>query len=132
MLTCRWLKEKKAKVEEERKKRLASRADAKLKGVVISEKWDKKWQKYTTPNLPFPHTQKDVYERAMRQPLGKDCNTEAVFREMTRPEVIKQTGQIIQPLKLNQDTLKASAEKKRKGEELIVISGGKVKRNKKH
>ena len=56
----RWLVEKKAKAEAERARRLAGRADAKLKGVVISEKWDKKWQKYTTPNLPFPYSQKEV------------------------------------------------------------------------
>jgi hypothetical protein len=68
----------------------------------------------------------------MRQPLGRDSNTEAAFREMTRPEVIKQTGQIIQPLQLSQVTLKASADKKRKGEYLVVVEGGKVKRNKKH
>ena len=45
---------------EERRQRLAARADAKLKGVVISEKWDKKAQQFTTPSVPFPYNQKDV------------------------------------------------------------------------
>jgi hypothetical protein len=57
---CRWLAEKKAKAEAERQRRLKGRRDAKLPGVVISEKWDKKAQKYTTPNVPFPHKQKEV------------------------------------------------------------------------
>jgi U3 small nucleolar RNA-associated protein 14 len=59
-MCCRWLQDKKAKAEQERKTRLGARSDAKLRGVIISEKWDKKWQKYTTPNLPFPYIQKDV------------------------------------------------------------------------
>lgn len=73
-----------------------------------------------------------MYERSMRMPLGRDVNTEAAFREMTRPEVIKQTGQIIQPLQLTQEGVKAAAAKKRKGDGLMVIAGGALKHNRKH
>lgn len=62
--------EKKAKAEAERARRLAGRKDAKLKGVVISEKWDKKWQKYTTPNLPFPYSQKEVRDCFVQSVIG--------------------------------------------------------------
>jgi hypothetical protein len=41
-------------------KLVAARGDAKLKGVIISEKWDKKWQKYTTPSVPFPYKTPEV------------------------------------------------------------------------
>lgn len=73
-----------------------------------------------------------VYERSIRVPLGRDTNTEASFRELTRPAVIKSTGAIIAPLQLNKAALQASIVKKRKGDSVIVISGGKVKRNKLH
>jgi Utp14 protein len=73
-----------------------------------------------------------VYEKTMRVPLGRDVNTEAAFREMTRPEVIKQTGQIIRPLQLSKAAIDASSAKKRKGEHVMVIAGGAVKHNKKH
>lgn len=68
----------------------------------------------------------------MRMPLGRDVNTEASFREMTRPEVIKQSGHIIAPLKLNDAALAAASDKKRKGEGIMVVAGGSIKRNKKH
>jgi U3 small nucleolar RNA-associated protein 14 len=73
-----------------------------------------------------------VYEKSMRNPLGRDTNTEAAFREMTRPEVIKQTGQIIQPLQISNATLEASATKKRGGDAVVVVAGGKVKASKQH
>ena len=160
----------------------------------MSEKWDKKYQKYTTPTLPFPYSQREVryagsgaaraeyvqddcspamptvsercrdinyvlmtfnvlrpqlrgivrhrradgimalqtYEQSMRAPLGRDTNTEAVFREATRPAVLKQTGQIIQPLQLNSAALEAVSHKRKKGESVTVIAGGNVKRSKRH
>ena len=68
----------------------------------------------------------------MRVPLGRDVNTEAAFREMTRPEVIKQTGQIIRPLQMSNATLEASSAKKRRGDAVAVVAGGKVKASRKH
>ncbi len=35
----------------------------------------------------------------MRQPLGRETNTDAAFRDMTRPKVLKQPGQTIAPIK---------------------------------
>jgi U3 small nucleolar RNA-associated protein 14 len=62
----RWLIEKRAAAEKEKLQRLGARADAKLKGVVISEKWDKKASKFTVMDLPFPYTSKEV-----RYPVGR-------------------------------------------------------------
>lgn len=59
---------------------MGRRKDAKLEHVVISERWDKKASKFTTPELPFPFKDKDAYERSIRQPLGKDFNTDDAFR----------------------------------------------------
>lgn len=51
-----------------------------MKGVIMTEKWDKKASKYGTASLPFPYDSRDTYERQMRQPLGPDFNTSASHR----------------------------------------------------
>lgn len=64
----------------------ANRKDAKLKGVIIREKWDKKFsEKFSTPSVPFPFDSRETYDRSMRQPLGRDFNTDAVFRSVSLP-----------------------------------------------
>eukprot|EP00892_Ulva_mutabilis_P005106 jgi/Ulvmu1/2968/UM015_0008.1 len=127
-----WLKRKKAKAEKERQAKLSKRVDAKLANVIICEKWDKKAAKFTVPELPFPYTQQDVYEKRMRVPLGRDTNTEASFRDLTRPKIIKQTGQIIKPLQRSSAALEAAATKKRTRASVVVVAGGTVKTNRKH
>ena len=64
----------------QRQEAIAKRADAKLATVIISERYDKKAAKYATPGVPFPFDSKDTYERSIRQPLGRDFNTDASFR----------------------------------------------------
>lgn len=64
----------------------ARRKDAGLDHVVISERWDKKAAKYMTQELPFPFKDKVAYERSMRQPLGKDFNTDESFRYVCDPD----------------------------------------------
>jgi U3 small nucleolar RNA-associated protein 14 len=58
----------------------AGRKDAKMKTVVMSEKWDKKAAKYTAGSLPFPYTSREVYEGSIRQPLGREFNADTSFR----------------------------------------------------
>lgn len=48
--------------------------------MVISEKWDKRSQKYAATSVPFPFDGRDTYERSLRQPLGQDFNTNASCR----------------------------------------------------
>lgn len=55
----------------------------------------------------------------MRQPLGRDFNTDAAFRNMTRPEILKTTGTIINPIKLTNNkrdvqSVETSVQDKRK------------------
>jgi U3 small nucleolar RNA-associated protein 14 len=59
---------------------LAGRKDAALPAVVISERWDRKAAKYGTPAVPHPFDCRATYDRSLRQPLGRDFNTDAAFR----------------------------------------------------
>ncbi|KAK9812342.1 hypothetical protein WJX73_003829 [Symbiochloris irregularis] len=94
-----WLLSAKAQAQKKREEALQARKDANMKGVVISERWDKKASKYGTPSLPFPFKSRDAYERQMRQPMGSDYNTSLSHRNFIRPAVLKDTGVIIQPIK---------------------------------
>lgn len=51
-----------------------------MKGVIMSERCDKKAARYATSSLPHPFTSRQVYERQMRQPMGPDYNTSASHR----------------------------------------------------
>jgi len=47
---------------------------------VVSERWDRKAAKYGTPAVPHPFDSRATYDRSLRQPLGRDFNTDAAFR----------------------------------------------------
>lgn len=53
--------------------------------MVITEKWDRKAQRYAATAVPFPFDSRDTYERSLRQPLGHDFNTAASFRCLSIP-----------------------------------------------
>ena len=82
------------------KKALKSRKDAKLKRVIISERYDKKAAAYNVEQLPRGFDSKAVYEGSMRTPLGADVNTEKQFRKLTKPKILKPSGAVIAPIKL--------------------------------
>jgi Utp14 protein len=58
---------------------------------------------YCTVNeqVPYPFTSKEQYERAMRQPVGKEWNTTQSVRELTRKDVLFKAGTIIDPIHLS-------------------------------
>ena len=60
--------------------------------VIISEKKDKKAQKYLVKDLPFPYTSKAQFERRMETPLGMEWNTRGTFQKATLPRVVKKVG----------------------------------------
>jgi len=128
-----WLTAAKHKAEARKKAAVASRKDAKLKDVIISEKWDKKASAYKTASVPFPFDTRVTYERAMRQPLGRDFNSDASFRDLTRPAVIKDAGVIIEPARFSQAAADHSVKesKARVKPSVKVIAGGMSKRSKK-
>jgi U3 small nucleolar RNA-associated protein 14 len=86
------------KAEKEKKLAALGRRDAKLQMVQISEKFDKKAAKLTTTTLPYPFTSKEAFDRSLRLPLGRQYNTDASFRDMTRPAVLTNTGEVIEPI----------------------------------
>lgn len=85
---------------------LASRKDAKLERVLISEKKDKRAAKFTVANVPYPFTSREEYEQAMRNPLGSDWNTPSATNKLTAPKLMKRAGTIIQPLALTKEDKK--------------------------
>jgi len=100
-------KEKKNKEKKERK-------DDKLKHVIINEKRDKKAAKYLTKKLPFPYENQEQYERAMRNPLGKDWNASQLYSKMIQPRIIKKSGEVIEPIKFSKNQYQQIQEKKTK------------------
>lgn len=79
--------------------------------MVISEKWDKKASKYGLEAVPHGFTgSKAIYEASMRHPLGRDYNTTSAFRNMTRPEILKDTGILINPVKYSKPSSDAGVD----------------------
>ena len=95
----RWLRDQRKAAEAARASAAAKRQDAGKKHVIISEKYDHKAAAFTSQTLPYPFTSRDAFEGAMRVPMGRETNTDAAFRDMTRPKVLKQPGTIIAPIK---------------------------------
>ena len=73
------------------------RRDAKLDRVIINEKKVRKNNKYLATELPHPFESKQQYERSLRQPLGKEFNTQSIFQDATKPRVLMKQG-IIRPM----------------------------------
>lgn len=86
-------------VPKEPKIELPERSDAHLKHVIINQNEDKKSEMYRIQGVPYPFTSREQYERAMRQPLGREWNATQSFHDLTRPEVKTRLGTIIDPIK---------------------------------
>ncbi|GFH31683.1 uncharacterized protein HaLaN_30772 [Haematococcus lacustris] len=130
----RWVTAAREKAAREREKAAASRADAALKFVVLSEKWDKKaMTKYSTQSVPFPFDSKDTYERSMRQPLGRQYNADSAFRDLTRPAVLKNTGVVIEPIRYTKPVAQKAEEvaAKQVKAKVLTVAGGMFKQPKK-
>ena len=93
----KWQVEAEKAAAREKARALKSRADADLRRVVISEKFDKKAAAFNVEHLPHGFESKAVYEGSMRAPLGADVNTDKSFRDLTRPKVLKNAGAVIRP-----------------------------------
>ena len=97
--TPKWIIDQNKKADAIREKALKSRKDAKLKRVIISERYDKKAAAYNVEKLPRGYDSKAVYEGSMRTPLGADVNTDKQFRKLTKPKILKPSGAAIAPIK---------------------------------
>ncbi|KAI9778550.1 MAG: hypothetical protein M1835_004900 [Candelina submexicana] len=74
-----------------------NRKDAKLKGVIISEKRIKKNAKYLASQLPHPFETRQQYERSLRLPVGPEWTTKETFQNATKPRVMIKQG-VIAPM----------------------------------
>jgi U3 small nucleolar RNA-associated protein 14 len=111
----------KARREARRAQLNSSRADAKLRHVILNEKVDAKSLKYRVPTLPFPFTSVAQYEASLVQPVGREWNTTNAFQQNVRPAVITRVGEIIEPAKFNP---KVGAGGKTKDKERKKAAGG--------
>ncbi|KAK9699636.1 hypothetical protein RND81_08G186200 [Saponaria officinalis] len=93
-----WMSKEHADAKQKRDAALKKRKDARLNHVIISEKVDKKAEKFHLKTLPYPFTSKEVYDRSNRMPLGPEYNPATVAGALTRPEVVKKSGVIIPPI----------------------------------
>ena len=91
---------KRRKPKKEVKVDLPERNDAHLKHVIINQQVDKKADAFRIEGVPFPFTSREQYERAMRQPLGREWNASNAFQELNKPEVKTRLGTIIDPIKM--------------------------------
>ncbi|KAL6770242.1 hypothetical protein ACKKBG_A34180 [Auxenochlorella protothecoides x Auxenochlorella symbiontica] len=123
-----WMAAARRKAEQQRAAAAAARKDAKMQYVILSERWDKAAAKYRTATLPFPYDSKETYERARRQPLGKEYNTDASFRDLTRPAVVKDAGVVIEPLRYTPDAAAAAAAAPKRAAKMPVnnVVGGRM------
>lgn len=76
----------------------ASRKDAGLKHVILSEKREKHAAKYLVKDLPYPYTSAAQHEQALRMRTGPEWQTNSTHRSITRPAVLTRMGQIIDPV----------------------------------
>ncbi|KAJ7138400.1 hypothetical protein O6H91_Y555400 [Diphasiastrum complanatum] len=93
-----WMLKEEESQKKSREAALSKRKDAKLKYVIISEKMDRKADKFMSSSLPFPYKSREVFEKTLRMPIGRDFNTDEAFRNMIRPAEIKSAGIIIEPI----------------------------------
>ncbi|KAL2931776.1 U3 small nucleolar RNA-associated protein 14-like protein B [Bienertia sinuspersici] len=94
-----WMVEEHASAKRKREEALKKRKDARLKHVIISEKIDKKGEKLYAKTLPYPFASKDAFEQSIRMPIGPEYNPALVAGALTKPEVVKKSGMIIDPIK---------------------------------
>lgn len=81
-----------------------SRADYGKANVIISERRDKKAEKYAIRDLPYPYTSKAQFDSLMSTPLGVEWNTRLSFQRGTLPRVVKKariSSRYVGPLLLN-------------------------------
>jgi len=49
-------------------------------------------------DVPFPFTEKELYEKSIRIPIGKDWNSMDSYQKMITPKVAVRRGAMIDPI----------------------------------
>jgi U3 small nucleolar RNA-associated protein 14 len=90
---------KKVAREEKKKELLQKRKDFGLKHAIINEKPDEKFTKYLVSQIPYQFgDDKELYEKSLRAPIGKEWNSIGSFQTMIAPKVETRSGAIIDPI----------------------------------
>eukprot|EP00793_Prasinoderma_coloniale_P002280 PRCOL_00002788-RA len=83
------------KAAKARREAEAKRRDAGKSHVIISEKYDKKAATLTARQVPFGFGSREVYEASLRQPLGREFNSDRTYRDLNRPKLLTTAGAVI-------------------------------------
>eukprot|EP00126_Sphaerothecum_destruens_P010571 Sdes_comp20777_c0_seq2m16829 len=99
-------------VENENKKKTnlemmkKARKDSSLQFVIINEKRDKRFAEKLVKSVPFPFVNREVYERNLQRPLGKEWNSVSSCDKLIQPKVAVKAGKIIHPIQRVKSNLK--------------------------
>jgi U3 small nucleolar RNA-associated protein 14 len=75
------------------------RADKGKSGVIIrSEETDERLAQFQPKDVPFPFTAVKDFEAVIRQPLGRDWNTNIAHKNLIKKAVNTKAGRIIRPI----------------------------------
>ncbi|KNC76954.1 hypothetical protein SARC_10568 [Sphaeroforma arctica JP610] len=89
--------EKKALAMKKKRDAAKKRKDSNLPHVIINEKRDKKQATALVKSIPHMFDTREQYERAMRNPVGKEWNTPSVFNKNIKPAISIKAGAVIAP-----------------------------------
>ena len=104
------------RLQQRQRQALASRADAGLPAVIISERSDARASKFLLTRLPFPYTSVSAYEQSLRQPLGKEWNSVEAHARVIVPSVVVDKGAIIEPVTFHESARERKAEERKEEE----------------
>jgi len=95
-------KKKVKRQKQVRRAALKKRKDAKLKHVIINSKAGKRTRKkLMLQKTPFPFEgKKELYERSLLHPAGRDWNCHKAFDKINRPKIVTRPGEIIEPMEV--------------------------------
>jgi len=94
------------------------RKDDNKANVIISEERNTKLAKHQVSDVPFPFSNKEEFERSIRQPIGDLWNTPSVHSKLIEPRIKTTPGQVIDPLKPSKSMKKKFSRMKKKAKSM--------------
>ena len=92
--------ERKKKIEKQKriKEILRNRKDGKHNKIIMNEKRQKYLKKYLVNELPHGYTTKKQFDYEITKPVGTEWNTQELYQNNIKKNVVTKDGQIIKPL----------------------------------
>jgi U3 small nucleolar RNA-associated protein 14 len=72
--------------------------------VKINNTFDKKFSNYLVQELPRNVRNAGEFDRLNSLPLGIETNSLTMYKKLIQPSIIKKIGQIIEPMKVGDNT----------------------------